>query len=150
MEVILLDKVSGLGVLGDKVQVKSGYGRNFLIPNGKAVFATKDNIKEFETRRAELEQQVAEKLAAAESRKAAVDGLGSVSISHKAGEEGKLFGSVGTADIAKAASDAGVEIAKSEVRLPEGPFRQAGEYEVVIHLYPEVDAVLKINVIGVE
>ncbi len=150
MEIILLDKVSGLGALGDRVQVKSGYGRNFLIPNGKAVFATKENIKEFETRRAELEQQVAGKLAAAEVRKTAIDGMSAVSITHKAGEEGKLFGSVGTADIAKAASEAGVKIAKSELRLPEGPFRQAGEYEVVVHLYPEVDATLKVNVIGEE
>ncbi len=150
MEVILLDKVSGLGVLGDKVEVKSGYGRNFLIPNGKAVFATKDNIKEFEARRADLEKQAAGKLAEAETRKAAIDAMNAVEITHKAGEEGKLFGSVGTADIAKAAAAAGVAIAKSEVRLPEGPFRQAGEYSVVIHLYPEVDANLKVSVIGEE
>ena len=150
MEVVLLDKVSGLGVLGDKVQVKSGYGRNYLIPNGKAVFATKENVAAFEARRAELEQQAAEKLAVAEGRKAAIDGLQAVSITHKAGEEGKLFGSVGTIDIARAATEAGVEIAKSEIRLPKGPFRQAGEYEVVVHLYPEVDATLKLNIIGEE
>jgi len=150
MEVVLLDKVSGLGVLGDKVQVKSGYGRNFLIPNGKAVFATKENVAAFEARRAELEQQAAEKLAVAEGRKAAIDGMQAVSITHKAGEEGKLFGSVGTIDIAHACTEAGVEIAKSEIRLPKGPFRQAGEYEVVVHLYPEVDATLKLNIIGEE
>ena len=150
MEVVLLDKVSGLGVLGDKVQVKSGYGRNFLIPNGKAVFATKENVAAFEAQRAELEKQAAGKLAAAESRKATIDGMSAVTITHKAGEEGKLFGSVGTIDIANAATEAGVKIAKSEVRLPDGPFRQAGEYEVVVHLYPEVDATLKINVIGEE
>lgn len=150
MEVVLLDKVSGLGELGDKVQVKSGYGRNYLIPNGKAVFATKENVAAFEARRAELEKQAAEKMAVAESRKAAIDGLQAVSITHKAGEEGKLFGSVGTTDIAKAAAEAGVEVAKSEIRLPKGPFRQAGEYEVVVHLYPEVDATLKINIIGEE
>ncbi len=150
MEVVLLDKVSGLGVLGDKVQVKSGYGRNFLIPNGKAVFATKENVAAFEARRAELEQQAAGKLAAAESRKGTIDAMSAITITHKAGEEGKLFGSVGTIDIAKAATEAGVKIAKSEVRLPDGPFRQAGEYEVVVHLYPEVDATLKINVIGEE
>ncbi len=150
MEVVLLDKVVGLGVLGDKVQVKSGYGRNFLIPNGKAVFATKENVAAFEARRAELEQQAAGKLAAAESRKGTIDAMSAITITHKAGEEGKLFGSVGTIDIAKAATEAGVKIAKSEVRLPEGPFRQAGEYEVVVHLYPEVDATLKINVIGEE
>ena len=150
MEVVLLDKVSGLGVLGDKVQVKSGYGRNYLIPNGKAVFATKENVAAFEARRAELEKQAAEKMAVAESRKAAIDALQAVSIIHKAGEEGKLFGSVGTTDIAHAATQAGVEVAKSEIRLPKGPFRQAGEYEVVVHLYPEVDAMLKINIIGEE
>lgn len=150
MEVVLLDKVSGLGVLGDKVQVKSGYGRNFLIPNGKAVFATKENVAAFEAQRAELEKQAAGKLAAAESRKGAIDGLGAITITQKAGEEGKLFGSVGTIDIANAATKAGAKIAKSEVRLPDGPFRQAGEYEVVVHLYPEVDATLKINVIGEE
>lgn len=150
MEVVLLDKVSGLGVLGDKVHVKSGYGRNYLIPNGKAVFATKENVAAFEARRAELEQQAAEKMAAAETRKAAIDGMSAITISHKAGEEGKLFGSVGTTDIAKVATEAGVEVAKSEVRLPTGPFRQAGEYEVVIHLYPEVDATLKVNIIGEE
>ncbi len=150
MEVILLDKVSGLGDLGDKVQVKSGYGRNFLIPNGKAVFATKENIKEFETRRAGLEMQAAQNLTAAETRKTAIDGMRVVNIAQKAGEEGKLFGSVGTADIARAATESGVEIAKSEVRLPQGPFRHTGEYEVVVHLYPEVDATLKINIIGEE
>jgi len=150
MEVVLLDKVVGLGVLGDKVQVKSGYGRNFLIPNGKAVFATKENVAAFEAQRAELEKQAAGKLAAAESRKATIEAMSTVTITHKAGEEGKLFGSVGTIDIANAATEAGVKIAKSEVRLPDGPFRQAGEYEVVVHLYPEVDATLKINVIGEE
>ena len=150
MEVILLDNVSGLGELGDKVNVKSGYGRNFLIPRGKAVFATKENIEAFEARRAELEKEAAAKLAEAQERKAAVEAVGSVTIVHKAGEEGKLFGSVGTVDIADACTAAGAEIAKSEVRLPEGPFREAGEFEVVIHLYPEVDAELKVNIVGEE
>jgi large subunit ribosomal protein L9 len=150
MEVVLLDKVSGLGVLGDKVQVKSGYGRNFLIPNGKAVFATKENVAAFEARREELEKEAAGKLTVAEVRKAAIDGMDAITITHKAGEEGKLFGSVGTADIAKASIEAGVKIIKSELRLPKGAFRQAGEYEVVVHLYPEVDATLKINILGEE
>lgn len=150
MEVILLDNVSGLGELGDKVNVKSGYGRNFLIPRGKAVFATKENIEAFEARRAELEKEAAEKLAEAQTRKAAVEAVESVTITHKAGEEGKLFGSVGTVDIADACTAAGAEIVKSEVRLPEGPFREAGEFEVTIHLYPEVDAILKINIVGEE
>jgi large subunit ribosomal protein L9 len=151
MEVILLEKVANLGGLGDKVSVKSGFGRNFLIPKGKAVFASSENVEVFEARRAELEQQAAEKLAAAETRKAAVEALADgVSITHKAGEEGRLFGSVGTADIAQACIDAGVDIAKAEVRMPDGPFRVAGEYEVALHLHTDVDAMLKVTVIGEE
>jgi len=144
MEVILLDKVSGLGDLGDKVAVKPGYGRNFLIPSGKAIPATKGNLEQFEKRRAELEKEAAEKLAVAESRKTAVEGLEGVTISHKAGEEGKLFGSVGTVDIARACTDAGVTVAKNEIRLPEGPMRTTGEFEVVLHLHPDVNANLKV------
>ena len=151
MEVILLEKVDNLGGLGDKVSVKSGFGRNFLIPKGKAVFASAENVELFEARRAELEQQAAEKLAAAEARKAQIEALeDGVTITHKAGEEGRLFGSVGTVDIAHACSEAGVEIAKSEVRLPEGPFRVAGEYEVTLHLHTDVNATLKVTVIGEE
>jgi large subunit ribosomal protein L9 len=151
MEVILLEKVANLGNLGEKVSVKSGFGRNFLIPQGKAVFASAENIKVFEERRAELEKQAADSLAAAEARKAQVDGLSEgVTIAHKAGEEGRLFGSVGTTDIAQACTDAGVEIAKSEVRLPEGPFREAGEYEVTLHLHTDVDTTLKVTVVGEE
>jgi large subunit ribosomal protein L9 len=149
MQVILLEKVANLGGLGDKVTVKSGYGRNYLIPQGKAVFASADNVKVFEERRAELEQQAADKLAAAEARKAGIEALtDGVTISHKAGDEGRLFGSVGTTDIAQACADAGVEVAKSEVRLPEGPFRVAGEYEVTLHLHTDVDAVLKVTIVG--
>jgi large subunit ribosomal protein L9 len=149
MEVILLEKVANLGNLGEKVTVKSGFGRNFLIPKGKAVFASAENIKVFEERRAELERQAAESLAAAEARKAQIEALSDgVTVSHKAGEEGRLFGSVGTADIAEACTKAGVEIAKSEVRLPEGPFRVAGEYEVSLHLHTDVDAMLKVTIIG--
>lgn len=150
MEVILLDKVSGLGDLGDQVKVKAGYGRNFLIPSGQAVSATKENVKVFEERRAELEKEAAGKLAAAEARKKAIEGLAAVTITHKAGEEGRLFGSVGTVDIAAACTDAGVKVSKSEVRLPEGPFRNTGEFEIVMHLYPEVDATLHVNVVGEE
>ena len=151
MEVILLEKVANLGGLGEKVSVKSGFGRNFLIPQGKAVFASAENLKAFEERRAELEQQAADKLATAEARKAQIEALSDgVTIAHKSGEEGRLFGSVGTVDIAHACSEAGVEISKSEVRLPEGPFRVAGEYEVVLHLHTDVDATLKVNVIGEE
>jgi len=151
MEVILLEKVENLGTLGDKVTVKSGYARNFLIPKGKAVFASPENVKMFEERRAELEKQEAEKLAAAEARKAQIQALeDGVTIAHKAGEEGKLFGSVGTSDIVAACQDAGIEIARSEVRMPEGAFRVTGEYTVVLHLHTDVDVELKVNVVAEE
>ncbi len=150
MEVILLDKVSGLGDLGDKVAVKPGYGRNFLIPSGKAIPATRTNLAEFEKRRAELEKEAAGKLAVAESRKAAVEGLNGITISHKAGEEGKLFGSVGTVDIASACNAAGVAVEKNEIRLPDGPMRATGEFEVVLHLHPDVNAMLKVIIIAEE
>jgi large subunit ribosomal protein L9 len=151
MEVILLEKVANLGGLGEKVSVKSGFGRNFLIPQGKAVFASAENIKVFEARRAELEQQAAEKMATAEARKTKIEALtDGVTIAHKTGEEGRLFGSVGTADISRACAEAGVEVAKSEVRLPEGPFRVTGEYEVTLHLHTDVDVALKVNIVGEE
>lgn len=143
MEVILLEKIDNLGGLGDKVNVKSGYGRNFLIPSGKAVTATKSNIAEFEERRAELEKQAAEALAAAEARKAVIENL-TVTIERKAGEEGRLFGSVGTSDIADAVVAAGGELEKREVRLPEGPFHSLGEFEVELHLHADVDATVKV------
>jgi large subunit ribosomal protein L9 len=149
MDVILLEKVANLGDLGEKVTVKSGFGRNFLIPQGKAVFASAENVKAFEERRAELEKQAADRLAAAEARKAQVEALtDGVTITHKAGEEGRLFGSVGTVDVAEACAAAGVEITKAEVRLPEGPFRVAGEYEVTLHLHSDVDAVLKVTIVA--
>ncbi len=151
MEVILLEKVANLGALGEKVSVKSGFGRNYLIPQGKAVFASAENVQRFEAQRAELERQAAERLAAAETRKAQIEALSNgVTITHKAGEEGRLFGSVGTIDIARACAEAGVELSKSEVRLPEGPFRVAGEYEVAVHLHTDVDAMLKVSVVGEE
>lgn len=150
MEVILLDKVSGLGDLGDKVAVKPGYGRNFLIPSGKAIPATRDNLVEFEQRRAELEKEAADKLAVAESRKSAIEGLDAVTISHKAGEEGKLFGSVGTVDISRACADAGVTVEKNEIRLPDGPMRATGEFDVVLHLHPDVNASLKVVIVAEE
>lgn len=150
MEVILLDKVSGLGELGEKVSVKPGYGRNYLIPSGQAVPATRENLKQFEARRAELEKEAAEKLAAAEAKKTAVEALGGVTIAHKAGDEGKLFGSVGTTDIATACKEGGVEVLKSEIRLPEGPMRTTGEYDVVLHLHPDVNAELKVSIVAEE
>ncbi|WP_353244679.1 50S ribosomal protein L9, partial [Providencia sp.] len=138
MQVILLDKVANLGSLGDQVNVKSGYARNFLVPQGKAVPATKKNIEFFEARRAELEAKLADVLAAAQARAAAVTALGSVTLASKAGDEGKLFGSIGTRDIADAVTAAGVKIAKSEVRLPNGVLRTTGDHEVHFQLHSDV------------
>jgi large subunit ribosomal protein L9 len=148
MQVILLDKIGNLGGLGDQVNVKSGYARNFLIPQGKVVMATKENVAMFETRRAELEAKVAEQLAAAEARAEKVNALEGVSIASKAGDEGKLFGSIGTRDIADAITAAGVAVAKSEVRLPEGALRNIGEFEVSIQLHSEVFATAKITIVA--
>ena len=149
MEIILLEKVDNVGVLGDKVVVKSGYARNFLIPKGKAVFASADNIAAFEERRAELEKQAAEKLASAESRKAQIEALeDGITIAHQAGDEGKLFGSVGTGDIVARLEAKGMELHKSEVRMPEGAFREVGQYEVVLHLHTDVNVTLKVNVVA--
>ncbi len=146
MEVILLEKVQNLGELGDKVTVRPGFGRNYLIPKGKAVAATEDNVAAFERRRAELEKTQAEALATAEMRADALRDV-TVSIARKAGDEGRLFGSVGTGDIAEAVTAAGVELHKHEVRLPEGPLRQAGEYDIVLHLHADVDASVKVTVV---
>lgn len=148
MQVILLDKIGNLGSLGDTVNVKSGYARNYLIPQGKAVMANKANIEMFETRRAELEAKVAEVLAADQARADQISALEAVVIASKAGDEGKLFGSVGTRDIADAITAAGVKVAKSEVRLPEGALRNLGEYEVSIQLHSEVFATAKIQIVA--
>lgn len=145
MEVILLEKVGKLGGLGDKVNVKAGYGRNYLVPYGKAVPATKSNIESFEARRAELEKAAAEKLAAAEARAEKINEL-ELTIVAKAGDEGKLFGSIGTRDIADAIAAAGGDADKSEVRLPEGVLRSTGEYEIDVQLHSDVTAVVKLNV----
>jgi large subunit ribosomal protein L9 len=145
MEVILLEKVENLGNLGDRVNVKSGYGRNFLIPGGKATPATEEHIKAFEARRAELEQAAAEQLAAAEARRDQLEGM-RVTIKAKAGDEGKLFGSVGTSDIAEALTAAGIAIERHEVRLPQGVFRQIGEYPVGIHLHTDVNTEITVVV----
>ncbi len=150
MQVILLDKIGNLGGLGDTVEVKSGYARNFLIPKNKAVMATKANIDMFEARRAELEAKVADQLAAAQIRADKVNALEAVVIASKAGDEGKLFGSIGTRDIADAVTAAGVEIVKSEVRLPEGALRNTGEYEISIQLHSEVFATVNLQVVAAE
>lgn len=147
MDVILLEKIDNLGGLGDKVSVRAGYGRNFLIPTGKAVVATKKNLAEFQARRAELEKQAAEMLAEAQARKVKLEALGTVSISRNAGDEGRLFGSVGTSDISDAVTAAGVELAKREVRLPDGPFHVIGEFDVQVHLHADVDATLKLAIV---
>ncbi len=147
MEVILLENIGNLGGLGDKVDVKAGFGRNFLIPQGKAVPATEANIAEFEARRAELEAAAAEALSAAEARAAAIDALELISIEANAGEGGKLFGSIGTRDIAEAVSAAVCEVDKSEVRLPEGALRELGEYEVAIQVHGDVSAMVNVAVV---
>ncbi len=147
MEVILLDKVGRLGAIGDKVTVKSGYGRNFLLPQGKAVAATAKNIADFEARRAELEAAAAGKIAEATARAEKLAAL-SVTIAANAGDEGRLFGSIGTRDIAEAITAAGVAVAKSEVRLPQGVLREIGQYEIDVQLHSEVIQAVKLAVIA--
>lgn len=151
MEVILLAKVENLGDIGDKVKVKNGYGRNFLIPSGKATAATAENVAAFEARRAELEKQAAEALKAAQARADQVLALGgTIEISAKVGSEGRLFGSVGTVDIADALAAKGVTVERNEVRLPEGPIRDVGEHEIVLHLHSDVNVDYKVIVTGEE
>ena len=147
MEVILLEKVSNLGGLGDKVNVRPGYGRNFLIPQGKAVSATEQNVAAFEARRAELEKAAADIMAAAQARADKLEGM-TVTIASNAGDEGKLFGSVGTQDIADACTAAGVEVAKSEVRMPTGAIREVGEFDIDIQLHSDVTATVKVAVVA--
>lgn len=149
MNVILLDNVENLGTIGDLVKVKPGYGRNFLIPQGKAALATPQNIKEIEARRAELEKAAAEELAAAKARAKAVHGVELV-IPANAGSEDKLFGSVGPIDIVEALSEVQVEIERSEVRMPDGPIHELGEYEIGVHLHSEVDAIIQVRVVAAE
>lgn len=146
MEVILLDNIGKLGGLGDKVTVKPGYGRNYLVPYGLAVPATKENVEAFEAQRAELEAQAAERKAEAQARAEQLNDI-ELSLVSKAGDEGKLFGSIGPRDLADAISSAGIEVAKSEVRMPQGPIRQTGEYDIDLHLHAEVDAVDRKSVV---
>ena len=149
MDVILLEKVANLGNLGDKVSVKPGYARNYLLPQGKAKSATAKNLKEFEERRAELERNAAEVLATAQARAEQLAAL-KLEIAHQAGEEGKLFGSVTGAEISKCITDAGVGVAKSEIRLPNGPLRELGDHEVAIHLHTDVTTHVTISVVAEE
>jgi len=138
MEVILLEKVGKLGNIGDVANVKAGYGRNYLIPQGKAVFATKENIAEFESRRADLEAAAAERMAEAQKRADKIAEIGSVTIKAIAGDEGKLFGSVGTREIEEAINGAGAEVNKSEINMPEGAIRNIGEFSVELSLHADV------------
>ncbi|MFQ1966115.1 50S ribosomal protein L9 [Aeromonas veronii] len=147
MQVILLDKIAKLGGLGDQVSVKSGYARNYLIPQGKAVMATKANIEAFGARRAELEAKLAANKAAAEERAAKLAELATVVIASKSGDEGKLFGSIGTRDVAEAITAAGVAVAKSEVRMGN-VLRNTGDYEVAVQLHADVKASVQIQVVA--
>ena len=148
MQVILLDKIANLGSLGEQVVVKSGFARNFLFPQGKAVPATKANIETFDARRAELEAKIAEQLVAAQARAEKLEALAEVTLVSKAGDEGKLFGSIGTRDIADAISAVGVEVAKSEVRLPLGTIRETGDFDVSLSVHSDVTATIKVTVIA--
>jgi len=145
MEVILLEKIANLGNLGDKVTIKSGYGRNYLVPQGKAVAATAKKIAEFEARRAELEKAAAEKLSAAQKLGNELSKL-QIVITHKAGDEGRLFGSVGTHNIAEAITAAGIAIEKQQIRLPHGAIRHIGEYPIDINLHSDVIVTLTIKI----
>jgi large subunit ribosomal protein L9 len=149
MEVILLEKVAKLGALGDKVTVKAGYGRNFLIPQKKAVPATAANLESFEARRADLEKQAAEKLATAEKRAEQLKEL-ELTLAVKAGDEGKLFGSIGTRDLADLISSTGIEASKSEIRLPNGPLRTTGTFEIALQLHADVTTALTVHVVPEE
>ncbi|MEC4725649.1 50S ribosomal protein L9 [Shewanella sp. D64] len=148
MNVILLDKIANLGNLGDQVAVKAGYARNFLLPQGKAVVANAANTEVFEARRAELEAKLVAGLTAANERAEKLNALEGVVIASKAGDEGKLFGSIGNRDIADAVTAAGVELAKSEVRLPLGALRTTGEFEVEVQVHTEVKTTVKISVVA--
>ena len=147
MDIILLQKVANLGTIGDRVKVKSGYGRNFLLPKGKATLATVANIAKFEVIRADLERQALDSLSGAQQRAEQLRDV-KVTISSKAGTEGKLFGSVGTSDIAEAATRMGHALTRAEVRLPAGPLRTVGEHSVALHLHTDVDVSLIVNIVA--
>jgi large subunit ribosomal protein L9 len=149
MEIILLQKVANLGQIGDRVKVKSGYARNFLVPTGRATMATAANIAKFEAQRHILEAKANEELTAAQARAAKLQDF-KLELRAKAGAEGKLFGSIGTADIAEAAVKAGHPISRSEVRMPTGPIRSTGEHQVQVHLHTDVDVSLAVTIIAEE
>lgn len=147
MNVILLDKVENLGDIGDLVNVKPGYGRNFLLPQGKAALATKNNIAQVESRRADLEKAAAEELVGAKARAALIEGMNLV-IPSNVGSEGKLFGSVGPIDIADAFEKVGVEVARAEIRLPDGPIHEIGDYTIGLHLHTDVNVDVNLKVVA--
>ncbi|OHV12715.1 50S ribosomal protein L9 [Kushneria phosphatilytica] len=147
MEVILLDKLGKLGTLGDRVNVKPGYGRNYLVPYGLAVPATKENIAAFDERRAELEREAQVRYAEAERRAEQLNEI-ELSLVARAGDEGKLFGSIGPRDLADAIAQAGIDVARSEVRMPDGPIRQTGEYDIDLQLHADVIASVRIVVVA--
>lgn len=147
MEVILLDKIGRLGGLGDKVKVRNGYARNYLLPLKKAVLATKENLAKFEAERAQYEAKIAAQLKAAQDRAAKLAEIATLEIAAQAGDEGKLFGSVGTRDIADAATAAGVEVHKSEVRLPDGVLRSIGQYDIEIQVHPDVKVKVVVSIV---
>lgn len=149
MQVILLEKIDNVGSLGDLVEVKSGFARNFLLPQGKAEMATPTNIEAFEARRADLEAQQAEQLQSARRRAAGLEDT-TVTVTSRAGTEGKLFGSIGTEEIRAALESAGHEVEKKEIRLPEGPLRAVGEFPVTLHLHGDVDVEITVEVVGEE
>ena len=149
MQIILKEKIANLGNIGDLVNVKPGYSRNFLLPYEKALIATPANIKEFETRRADLEKAAAEKLAAAKARSEKLESLG-LTVKALASDEGKLYGSIGVSEIVKAVQEAGKEVAKSEVRLPEGPIKIIGDHDIMVQLHGDVSATIKIKVVAAE
>ena len=150
MEVILLENIENLGSVGDKVNVKSGFARNFLVPQGKAKMATEANLAEFEARRAELVKAAANAQQAAEIRKQEIEALAVIEITARVGSEGKLFGSVGVADVSDAIATLGVTVEKSEIRMPEGALRLTGEHVIDIHLYTDVDTQVTVNIVGEE
>ncbi len=147
MQIILLEKVVNLGQLGDVVKVKNGYARNFLVPHGKAKRATPENLAEFEKRRADLEKQQADILTQAQARAEKLNGM-MVQISQKAGVDGKLFGSVTNADIADALKAQGFDVAKGEIRMPDGPLKQVGDHELTLTMHSDVTATIKVSVLG--
>ena len=150
MEVILLENIENLGSVGDKVTVKSGFARNYLVPQAKAKVATAENIAEFEARRVELEKAAAEARATAEARKQEIESMGVIDVTARVGSEGKLFGSIGVADVCKEIATLGQTVEKSEIRMPEGALRVTGEHVVDIHLYTDIDTQVTINIIGEE